>query len=171
MFDKNKIYGTTIEEAMAAGRFPKGNIDEVDGDDNQILTIEEIKRMFPEQYLYLTNVTLGEKGIFDIITASVSKYHCDGCDNNIKYSDRGMPENELPYSTFSYEGERLQEITSNRDYIEEHGCSMQEEFNRKMDAIYGKPTIQGIKNNRTVKNDCYNSKVKLEALLDNYIKN
>lgn len=58
-------------------------------------------------------------------------YHCDMRDNYIRYINRGHPVDELPYNHFSTDGEALQEYTSNLEYIEDHGCTRQEEFERE----------------------------------------
>ena len=82
MFDTDKRYGITTEELFERGRmYPDDNFIMCDGYPDQILSIKDIFRMFPEQVLVLCNVTYGKNKYGKCIkSAAVYKYHCHDID-------------------------------------------------------------------------------------------
>lgn len=118
MFDRSKVYGYTPKEVVEYGGFPKDNLIPVDGDLNDVLTKEEIDRMFPEQMLYLMNIVYkGNPSPNNIKTAVVYKYHFGWTEAEEFYNKRGKPINEYPYSTFSAFGENFQAWTISKNYM------------------------------------------------------
>lgn len=74
-WDKNKVYGWSEEWIIAHGE-PIENRRSKEGNPNLILTKDEIHRMFPAQYLLLTNVNGRYNGDPNFESAAVLKYQC-----------------------------------------------------------------------------------------------
>ena len=114
MFDRNKVYGHTYEEIRESFGLlnAENEIMEV-GDPTDILTKEEIDRMFPEQVLLLGSVTYnGPYDGFDrdesgVISASVLLYKCPGYKARGAWKDHGYPEEEMVYSTITHDFDDL----------------------------------------------------------------
>lgn len=81
MWDKTKVYGYTEEEMrefLKTGSIPEDNEVMIESDCDELLTFDEIKRMFPCQCLGLRNVEwVGERPTFEFTKASVAFYHCE----------------------------------------------------------------------------------------------
>lgn len=103
MFDRNKIYGYTTEQIEEFGDYPDDNFRMVEGCENDILTIEEINRMFPEQRMMLVNCKFDGKvkNSNHIVSAAVYAYHCAPIDTNRLTEERGFLESDMMYSTMS----------------------------------------------------------------------
>ena len=79
MWDKTKIYGYTeeeMEEFMSNGSIPEDNEIMIESNCDELLTREEIKRMFPCQFITLKNVVWEDKDSPNYIKAAVKEYHC-----------------------------------------------------------------------------------------------
>ena len=83
MWDKSKVYGYSQEYIKKYGE-PEDNEVMIESHEEEILTIEEINRMFPCQTLGLTNVKWVNKEIdpFSFTAATVAFYHCDAGEAN-----------------------------------------------------------------------------------------
>lgn len=94
MWDKNKVYGYSKEYILEHGE-PEDNRVMIESNEDEILTIEEINRMFPCQVVALTNVNWADKenDVFSFTSASVKYYHCDA--NEAAYMEAS---GEIEYS-------------------------------------------------------------------------
>lgn len=103
MFDRNKVYGYSWDYMLKNG-FPSDNEKVCVGDTDDILTIEEIRRMFPEQNVLLTKITYdGYDSINTIKTAAVKMYHCDR-HRDMRFAERYT---DYMYSTYTGDVDRL----------------------------------------------------------------
>lgn len=93
MFDKNKVYGCTPEEAEATwGMAMIENYHLTKVEPDQELTYDEIIRMFPEQYVYLVDVKYdnsGKQNQNHIVSGKILYYQCSPSQAIKLYSARG----------------------------------------------------------------------------------
>ena len=78
MWDKNKVYGYSEEYILEHGE-PEDNRIMIESHEDEILTVDEINKMFPCQVVALTNVNWVNKEVdpFSFTSATVAFYHCD----------------------------------------------------------------------------------------------
>ena len=103
MWDKNKVYGYSAEFINQNG-MPEDNEICIKSNEEERLTREEIKRMFPNQNICITAVDWKVPGIcaHGYQSAIVSYYHCNRGDAMLKML-MGARDIEYVESTYSDE--------------------------------------------------------------------